>query len=140
MDSGNQNNVKVFTVQEANQMIPHLTDVIVGLQEKRKHILALEVEIDAIELVADKDDSGSSPALSRKVDEYTKSVSAFYALMEEIHGKGCFLKDLDLGLVDFYGKHNDKVIYLCWKLGEKQVGHWHEVGKGFASREPLAGA
>ncbi len=136
MDSGDQK-LKVFTVQEANALLPRLTEIIVNLQEKRRHILSLEVEIDSIELVAEKDDGGSSPGLSRKVDEYTRSVGDFYVLMEEIHASGCFLKDLDEGLIDFYGKVQDRVVYLCWKLGEKQVGYWHEVGKGFTSREPL---
>lgn len=130
-----KNPLKVFTVEEANALIPKLVPVIRQLQEKRQQILALEVEIDAVELVADKDEDGVSPVLSRKVDEYTKAVAVFYLLIEEIHSTGCFLKDLDMGLIDFYTKHEGRMVYLCWKLGEKKVEHWHEVGKGFSSRE-----
>ncbi len=137
MDQEPKHQVKVFSVQEANALVPFLTDAIFKLQEKRRNILALEVEIDATELVVEKDDGGSAPALSKKVDEYTRSVSSFYTQLEEVHAKGCFLKDLDAGLVDFYGKQQGRVVYLCWKLGETKVGHWHEVGKGFASREVL---
>ncbi len=137
MDKNDPNQLKVFTVQEANQLLPRLLEIIRGLQKLREKILSLEVEIDAVELVADKDDSGSSPALSKKVDEYQKAISEFYSLVDEIHGLGCLLKDLDSGLVDFYSVYKGKVVYLCWKMGESKVGYWHEVGKGFTSREKI---
>jgi hypothetical protein len=135
MDEMNQ--LKVFTVGEANQLLPRLTALIRELQERRATILSMEVEIDAMELVSEKDDSGAAPKLASKVDEYTHIVNRFYSLLDEFHSTGCFLKDLDIGLVDFYTLHKGRVVYLCWKIGENGVSHWHEVGKGFASREPI---
>ena len=134
---GGQNQLKVFTIEEANQLLPKLNPLLRQLQEKRKRILSLEVEIDTLELVAEKDEDGFSPSLNKKVDEYTKAVSSFYVLIEEVHDMGCFLKDLDTGLVDFYALYHGRKVYLCWKLGESKVDHWHEVGKGFSSRELL---
>ncbi|HAA72843.1 MAG TPA: hypothetical protein DCE55_27130, partial [Planctomycetaceae bacterium] len=26
---------------------------------------------------------------------------------------------------------------LCWKLGESEIRHWHEIDAGFSSRQPL---
>jgi hypothetical protein len=28
-------------------------------------------------------------------------------------------------------------VYLCWRLGEPEVGHWHELEAGFAGRRKL---
>jgi hypothetical protein len=28
-------------------------------------------------------------------------------------------------------------VYLCWLLGEDEVGHWHELDAGFAGRQSL---
>ena len=28
-------------------------------------------------------------------------------------------------------------VYLCWRLGEPEVSHWHELNAGFAGRQPL---
>ena len=131
------NQLKVFTLEEANKLLPQLTQQIKTLQELRQVILSLEIEIDAIELVTEKDDSGASLALNAKVENYTKTVNRFYAVIDEIHAHGCFLKDLETGLVDFYSLRKGQVIYLCWKLGESKIGFWHEIGKGFSNRQPL---
>ncbi len=29
-------------------------------------------------------------------------------------------------------------VYLCWKLGEPEVMHWHDLEAGFRGRSPLA--
>ena len=131
------NQLKVFTVPEANQPVPKLTEMIQDLQKRRELIASLEVEIDALELVAESRRDIVSPAVQKKIDEYNKVVNRFYQLIDEIHELGCFLKDLNLGLIDFYALLEGRVVYLCWKMGEKQVNHWHEVGKGYAYRQPF---
>ena len=44
---------------------------------------------------------------------------------------------LDEGLVDFYALRGDRLVFLCWKHGEDQIAHWHEVGAGFPGRQPI---
>ena len=41
------------------------------------------------------------------------------------------------GLVDFPAMHEDREVYLCWRLGESEITHWHETDAGFAGRKPL---
>ena len=134
---GKAHDLKMFTAEEANKLLPQLTSWLDELRAGRDSILSLEVEIDALELVTPKDDSGASPALNRKVEEYTRLVNRFYSLIDQIHEMGCFLKDLDFGLVDFYSLQSKRVICLCWKYGEKTVKYWHEIGGGYTSRQSL---
>ena len=47
---------------------------------------------------------------------------------------------LDAGLVDFPGEMDGRLIYLCWRLGEPSIQHWHEIDAGFAGRQPLSQA
>ena len=47
------------------------------------------------------------------------------------------LKDYQTGLIDFIGRHEGRDVYLCWKLGEEQITHWHELNAGFAGRQPV---
>ena len=129
--------LKLFTIEEANKMIPRLTELIQKLQHERDKILGLEVEIDALELITPKDDSGAAPSLNVKVEEYTKTVHEFYQWVDEIHSCGCFLKDIDLGLIDFYTLYKGRVVYLCWRLEDPQVAYWHEIGRGYMSRQPV---
>ena len=64
-------------------------------------------------------------------------LTRFQALVEAICDEGCFLKDLDSGLVDFPTLWEGREVYLCWKLGEPEVEHWHEIEAGFAGRRSL---
>ncbi len=131
------NQLKVFAVEEANRLIPRLAQLIQELQAKRRAIMSLEVEIDATELVLERNQNGESGVLNTKVEEYNRAVSRFYAMIDEVHESGCFLKDLELGLVDFYTLYQGRVVYLCWKMGEPEISHWHEVGRGFTHRQPI---
>ena len=131
------NQLKVFTAEEANRLLPRLSEMLRDLQEKRDRIAAMEVEIDTLELVAEKKEGQTPDPLKQKVEEYNRTVQGFYALIDEIHQMGCFLKDINSGLVDFYTLHNGRVVYLCWKAGEPEVAYWHEVGRGYAYRQPI---
>ena len=42
-----------------------------------------------------------------------------------------------IGLIDFPYWKDGREVYLCWKLGEPEVAHWHEVDSGFGSRRKL---
>ena len=48
------------------------------------------------------------------------------------------LKDYFTGLIDFPCWMDDREVYLCWRLGEPEVAHWHELDAGFAGRQKLA--
>ena len=56
---------------------------------------------------------------------------------QELRPLGVLLKDYFSGLIDFPCWKEDREIYLCWKLGEPEVGHWHELEAGFAGRQCL---
>jgi hypothetical protein len=50
---------------------------------------------------------------------------------------GVELKDPALGLIDFPSVRDDKIVYLCWRLGELNIAYWHDTDTGFAGRQPL---
>jgi hypothetical protein len=58
--------------------------------------------------------------------------------VDELSEIGCELKDYQMGLIDFTGRHQGHDICLCWKLGEDHIGFWHELHTGFAGRKPVA--
>lgn len=135
MDEMNQ--LKVFSVEEANQLLPKITGLLTELQAKQREISTKEVEIDAAELLYPSEEEEPSPVVAREIEFYNESINRFYSILDEIQKMGCFLKDMELGLVDFYTLYQGRVVYLCWKLGEPAVGFWHEVGRSYAYRQPL---
>jgi hypothetical protein len=61
----------------------------------------------------------------------------FQSLTAELAQLGVELKDPLTGLLDFRWKRGDQEVYLCWRLGEDSVAHWHTLDGGFAGRRPL---
>ena len=47
------------------------------------------------------------------------------------------VRDIDSGLVDFPAVIDGREVYLCWRLGEESVDHWHDLDSGFGGRTPL---
>ncbi len=130
------NELKVFTLEEANQLLPALTKLIHKLKKKREVVMAIEVQIDATELISNGEDS-SSADLDHLAAEHHQVVGEFYSIVDQIHKHGCFLKDAEVGLIDFYGIIEDRVVYLCWRLGESKISYWHETSQGYSHRQPL---
>ena len=131
------NELKVFSIEEANRMIPVLSLLISELHRKRDSIVGVEVGVDALELVCDETKEAVPEGLEDLMSEHREAVREFDAVVDEIHSHGCYLKDIDLGLIDLYGIVDGRVVYLCWRLGEDRGRFWHEVGQGYAHRQSL---
>jgi hypothetical protein len=71
-------------------------------------------------------------------DEFDRAQDQMKDYVQELHALGVELKDYDTGLIDFPAWLNGHEVYLCWRHGEPQVAHWHELDAGFAGRQKLA--
>ena len=58
-------------------------------------------------------------------------------MIDLVQSLGAELKEIRTGLIDFRSPRDDRVIYLCWRLGEPRILFWHELDAGFAGRQPL---
>lgn len=68
---------------------------------------------------------------------YIRTLFSFTAAVTDIEGLGVLVKDLQKGLVDFPHERDGRIVFLCWKPDENEIGWWHEVDTGFAGRMPL---
>ena len=128
---------KVFTVEQANALIPRMEILVRGLQ----------VEADALrerirDLARRHDSSITAMPLGDLIERYPELKDAASRMAEmagQVENLGCFLKDIDKGLVDFPCEIEDDVVFLCWQSGERQIIAWHTIDSGFADRRPLPG-
>jgi hypothetical protein len=59
--------------------------------------------------------------------------------MEELMADGIVLRDPDRGLIDFPAvSPTGRQYWLCWVVGEPEIGWWHWAHEGFAGRKPLS--
>lgn len=131
--------VKYFTLESANEMIPFLTDKI---QQMRK----IKSEITQVVEVLEKNGMNMEDLFKKtELTEEEKSQRLFLErlgdeindAMFEIQERGAFLKDIELGLVDFYTKIAGEEALLCWKFGEPEIAFWHDLESGFSGRKSL---
>ncbi len=57
--------------------------------------------------------------------------------IEKLEELGVVIKDLDIGLVDFPTLYKGEEVYLCWRMDEADIEHWHGVHEGFAGRKEI---
>lgn len=65
------------------------------------------------------------------------SETAIKSALERIEELGVLVKDLEAGLADFPTLFEGEEVYLCWRMDEPDIGHWHGVSEGFAGRKPI---
>ncbi len=131
--------LRIFTVAEANALLPKLNVVLERQMSMLRGIDALAEEMTALGMdpqLLDAD-PGSTPEREALKARMREQVRAFHAGWREVEATGAVVKDFRLGLVDFYGRRGPDTVWLCWKYGEPAVAHWHPLDTGFTARRPL---
>ena len=125
--------MKLFTVEEANALLPSVRDLLKEIQLFRRRLARFS---GAVKLAADAGEQGGG-GIQDGV-RYAKLITGFSSKMSEIEALGVQLKDFDRGLIDFPSLREGRVVLLCWQLGEgDELEWWHDLDAGFAGRTPL---
>lgn len=125
------NQIKLFTVEEANTVLPEIKPLMADLLEKRARVMVQRQGLGDLldNLLVDV----GGPALNELVQEF----EAIENLITEIQAYGCFVKDINIGLLDFPAEMDDQQVFLCWRFGEDEVAHYHGIHEGFNDRSSL---
>jgi hypothetical protein len=131
---------QVFTLEAANALLPRLKALIEGQMERRSEIEGrLERLGELLGTVPETLQPGDAdpPAVRDLKRDLTRRVEAYQSVWREVEELGAVLKDPGQGLVDFYGRVDEKLVWFCWRFGEEAVTHYHELDEGFAGRKPI---
>jgi hypothetical protein len=127
---------RVFSLAEANALLPRLREALPRLRELRAEIIRLQTQADIEEIAG-----AAGPEARGRVDdilaELEPKVERFHGEMAELHKLGCELKDLEKGLVDFRADRFGEPVYLCWMEGEDAIRFWHKIEEGFKGRKEI---
>ena len=129
MDAG----MKLFTVEEANALLPTVRKILARIQRTHKRIFAYRHDAKKAAEGAEQGGGGLLEGL-----QYAKLLMDLTSKTGELEALGVQLKDFDRGLVDFPSLRDGRVVLLCWQIGEgDELEWWHDVEAGFAGRTPL---
>lgn len=131
---------RYFTLEEANDFIPTLEYKLPRVLSTKKELSTLVTFLHQ-QGIAVPDLMTNSGLTDEKLKDYRTRLQALsFTLSEavaEIETHGCLIKDMELGLVDFYGMIGREEVLFCWQLGETEIAYWHRTSEGFSSRRPL---
>lgn len=122
---------KHFTLAEANGFLPTLAKIFEQVHTIQEELEGREAERKEVL------DSAKGNGGGKKADYHFAQNQKIQRLLDQVEEKGIFVKDVERGLVDFPHLLSGREVFLCWMIGEKEVGYWHDLESGFAGRQPL---
>ena len=130
---------RTFTLDEAHLLLPILEALLKRGIEAKATIIEVDEEFQELHhrIFIQGGLTVDIPRTARRRAERDKAAQAFKDALAEIDSAGVQVKDLDVGLLDFPSVMDEKIVLLCWKMGETKITHWHGTDEGFASRKPL---
>ena len=119
-----------FSLDDANALIPRLRPLLRRLQEVQRELGDREL-LQRLRTAAAGNGGG---AAAREVlvrgDEFAR-------ITAELESIGVVVRDPTSGLVDFPAEREGQPVFLCWRVEEDEVTHWHDRDSGYMGRRPL---
>ncbi len=133
---------KIFTVEAANASLPLVRAIVTDLAQLSREVVDRRERLAL--LLAGRERGANAPngdpygeELSQIEEELEKDSQHLQEYVDELRQLGVEPKNGPEGLVDFPARIDGRPVYLCWKLGEAEVLHWHDLDAGFRGRQPL---
>jgi hypothetical protein len=129
---------KYYTPEEANAALPLVGAIIRDVTELAHE---LRDRHERLSHLRPAEKSGLSDAHREELDQAQAAIDQGKEKMQELEKElkqlSVELKDYFSGLIDFPCWMDGREVYLCWRQGETEVAHWHEIDAGFAGRQKL---
>ena len=124
--------MKLFTLEEANEILPSVIPKLKRIQSLYETLSTMRAPAKA---AAEASRFGGG---MKGGSAYVKTLYEIGKITTEFNEMSIELKDYTRGLIDFPSLRNNRIVYLCWQLGENEsIEWWHETDAGFAGRQPL---
>jgi hypothetical protein len=132
--------LRLFTAEQASALIPYLEGKVKRMRAAKRELEVARRRLEVLSLIAGSGASAHNPDVQARAAAEGRTRRLVREIEEEIEAvqaRGCIIKDIDQGLIDFYALRGDHLVFLCWRSGEEEVAHWHSLNGGFAARRPL---
>ena len=132
---------QLFTISEVNALIPSLNLIVAQQLRQQSDIEQGLAELtqrcgrnpESLEPCADDE-----PDCRKLKSELRQRIGRYESGWSKVRALGGIVKDPQIGLVDFYGRVEGRVVWLCWRYGEDSLGYYHELEEGYSGRRPIS--
>jgi hypothetical protein len=143
-DPSEVNPPRLWTVEEANARIPELEELLPRLRAWTVRMTEVHSELHRLQEFWGKEidapDHADHERKNQLDSEWANLTQRLEEAVSSLQREAIELRDVESGLLDFYGYVGGEVVFLCWLRGEPEVGHYHTLTSGFRARRPLPSA
>jgi len=132
---------RIFTISEVNALIPALSSLVgeqLREQSEIEHGLAELMRLTGEPPRSLEPSGNDSGEVNRLKVDLRARISRYETGWQCVQRWGGVVKDPQTGLVDFYGRVDGKLVWLCWRYGEDSLGYYHDLTAGLSGRRPLS--
>jgi len=124
---------KLFTLEEANELLPYVREELAFLQEAKRSFYNLYQQREQVKKQQPIDDEELFAVECRLEFMELEAQMRITRLLSS----GIQVKDVDIGLFDFPAVIDGEEVLLCWRAGEAAITHYHGMHDGFAGRKRI---
>jgi hypothetical protein len=131
---------RVFTIEEVNGLIPRLAELVAQQLLQQSDIERRLAELSRLTGTVPSSlepDHADASEIARIKDELRERIARYQQGWQRVQDLGAVVKDPQIGLLDFYGRIEGRLVWLCWRYGEESLGYYHELEAGYSGRRPL---
>ena len=130
---------RFYTIDEANTSLPEVERILAALRDQREELIGLR---DRVVEASPRDDEAPTADVAERIRLLRLGMQGLIDQMQagvaRLVEMDITLRDISTGLIDYPALVSGRPIWLCWRLGEDEVAHWHAHDEGFDSRRPLS--
>lgn len=130
---------RFYTIDEANLALPEVDRILAALRDQRKELIELR---DRVVAASPPDEEAPAADVAERIRLLRLGMQGLIDQMQagvaRLVELDILLRDISSGLIDFPALVSGRPIWLCWRLGETDVAHWHPHDEGFDARLPLS--
>lgn len=129
---------KLFTIDEANAMLPLVRAITRDLVQLAREVIERQQRVEYLRSGRDMDKSDPyADELAQSLADLEHDKERLREYVLELRELGVEPKSATEGLIDFPALVDGQLVFLCWKLDEPEVLFWHSLDGGFAGRQSL---
>ena len=130
---------RFYAIDEANAALPEVERILTALRDQREELISLR---DRVVAASPPGDEAPPAGVAEQIRLLRLGMQGLIDQMQagvaRLVEMDITLRDISTGLIDFPALVSGRPIWLCWRLGETEVGNWHPHDEGYDTRRPLS--
>ncbi|MDE0961368.1 MAG: DUF2203 domain-containing protein [Planctomycetota bacterium] len=136
--SSTQGQSSLVTVDTANKMMPLLERVVTDIVEVWDGIIQKRTELECLEKNPIRVENAQCAEAAQDLKlELNLLIDRINGYIREVEDLGCFVQEFKRGVINFPTLYVGRKVFLCWRPGDDEVCHWHELDESFTERTPI---